>query len=123
MRATRESLPGVANIDFNAAETTATVSVDPAAFKVEDAMAALLQSGFPADSAEDLSEGTATPEDTAVEVTEEPGLNLDALDEPPVTIDTTPVEPADETPAGTSEDAPADSEDTTEAPEETSDKP
>jgi copper chaperone CopZ len=107
VKSTLEALPGVANIDFNAADRTADISVDPAKFKVEDAMAALLQAGFPADSAEDLSAGTATEEDTPAEVTEEPGLNLDALDEPPVTIDTTPVEPAEEAGAEATEEAPA----------------
>ena len=129
MQDTLQSLPGVANIEFNAAETTATVLVDPAAFKVEDAMAALLQSGFPADSAQDLSPGAGTAEDTAAEVTEEPRLNLDALDEPPVTIDTTPVESVEDAPAETTEEAPAEptedaaTETTEEAPEEAPAKP
>ena len=129
MKSTLQSLPGVANIEFNAADRTADISVDPAKFKVEDAMAALLQSGFPADSAQDMSPGAGTAEDTAAEVTEEPGLNLDALDEPPVSIDATPVEPVEEAPAETTEEAPAEStedaatETTEEAPEEAPAKP
>jgi len=125
VKSTLQSLPGVANIEFNPAETTATVSVDPAAFKVEDAMAALLQSGFPADSAEDLSKGTATAEESDATETEEPGLNLDTLDEPPASIDTTPVEPVEDAAAETTEEAPAEPSDdaATEAPEEVPAKP
>ena len=55
MNSALETLPGVAKVEINADDRTATISVTSSDFKVEDAEAALQESGFPADSTEDVS--------------------------------------------------------------------
>lgn len=67
-----QSLPGVANVEINAEETTATVTVDPETFSAADAVAKLSNSGFPAQTATAISDGAEdeTPDDAA-EATEE----------------------------------------------------
>jgi len=49
-----QSLPGVANLEFDKENRTVTVSGDSAAFVVDDAVAALDNCGFPAEETETL---------------------------------------------------------------------
>lgn len=83
MRGTLESLPGVASVDINPKDLTATIAVDPAKFSVEDAMSALMQCGFPADTADDVSPEPAATESTSA-------IEPDAVPEP-----TSAIEPDD----------------------------
>jgi cation transport ATPase len=67
-----QSLPGVANVEINAEERTATVTVDPEKFKADAAVAALKESGFPANKAEDLSATGTEPAAAEPEAASEP---------------------------------------------------
>jgi hypothetical protein len=51
-----QSLPGVANLEFDAKARTVIVSGDTEAFDVEGAVAALDECGFPAEETENLTE-------------------------------------------------------------------
>ena len=50
-----QTLPGVATVEIDANNRTATVSGKPEAFVVADAVEALKKCGFPADKTEELS--------------------------------------------------------------------
>jgi copper chaperone CopZ len=64
-----QSLPGVANVDLDADARTATVSVEAGKFDAAKAVAALKQSGFPADTVKAVESaaeaGADAPEDTS----------------------------------------------------------
>lgn len=64
-----QSLPGVANVEINADAKTATISVETGAYDEAKAMAALKDSGFPADTAKMIKAaveaGGAAPEETS----------------------------------------------------------
>lgn len=72
-----QSLPGVANVEIDADARTATVSVEAGKFDAARAVAALKNSGFPADSVKSLgdteaaeADATAEPEDTPADAAE-----------------------------------------------------
>jgi len=64
-----QSLPGVANVDLDADARTATVSVEAGKFDAAKAVAALKQSGFPADTVKAVEAaaeaGADAPEDAS----------------------------------------------------------
>ena len=64
-----QSLPGVANVDLDADARTATVSVEAGKFDAAKAVAALKQSGFPADTVKAVEAaaeaGADAPKDTS----------------------------------------------------------
>jgi hypothetical protein len=64
-----QSLPGVANVEIDADARTATVSVEAGKFDVAKAVAALKNSGFPADTVKAIEaaaeEGADAPEETS----------------------------------------------------------
>jgi copper chaperone CopZ len=64
-----QSLPGVANVDLDADARTATVSVEAGIFDAAKAVAALKNSGFPADTVKAIEAaaqaGADAPEKTS----------------------------------------------------------
>ena len=64
-----QSLPGVANVEIDADARTATVSVEAGKFDAAKAVAALKNSGFPADTVKAIEtaaeEGADAPEETS----------------------------------------------------------
>tara|TARA_R110002072_G_scaffold303108_2_gene493845 strand:+ start:2234 stop:2473 length:240 start_codon:yes stop_codon:yes gene_type:complete len=70
-----KSLPGVANVEIDAAARTATVSVEAGKFDAAKAVAALKSSGFPADKVKAVEttaeDGADTPAEESAAPTEE----------------------------------------------------
>ena len=67
-----QSLPGVANVDLDADARTATVSVEAGKFDAAKAVAALKQSGFPADTVKAIEAAAEVGADASEETSDAP---------------------------------------------------